>query len=155
MVDVRNNGGTIHDTVKFLGTGTVILHNGAQIRHYSVIEMSGGFLELKHGAILGFHSMVQATGKISIGEQTMIGPQCTLLASYHTPSFIPEEQRKLTPSTLSMGKNVWCGANVVFNHGIYVGDDSVIGANSFVNSNVEPRTIVFGNPAKFFRYKDE
>ena len=58
-VNVVNNSGTVHDTVKFLGTGTVILYPGAQIRHYSVIEMDNGKLELKAGAILGFFSMVQ------------------------------------------------------------------------------------------------
>lgn len=152
-IDVKNLGGKIHDTVILSGTGTIILHPGAQIRHYSVIEMNNGRLELFSGAILGFFTMVQCTGEMSVGVDTMIGPHCTLLASHHTMSFDPRVQRGLTRSILHIGENVWSGANVVFNDGIVVGNNSVIAANSFVNTNVEPNVVVGGSPAKFIKWK--
>ena len=37
--------------------------------------------------------------------------------------------------------------------GVKIGEGSVIGANSFVNSNVEPYSIVGGIPARVIRYR--
>lgn len=147
------NNGVVHDTVKLLGSGTVIVAPGAQIRHYSVIEMDNGRLELKAGAILGFFTMIQCTGEMIVREQTMIGPHCTLLASHHTMSSDMKVQRSLVRTSLDIGSNVWSGANVVFNDGIVVGNDSVIAANSFVNTNVPESVIFGGSPAKLIRGK--
>ena len=117
--------------------------------------MNEGRLELFPGAILGFFTMVQCTGEMTVGEQTMIGPHCTLLASHHTMSADMGVQRALVRSSLDIGYNVWSGANVVFNDGITVGHDSVIAANSFVNKDVPASSIVGGTPAKVIRGKYE
>ena len=34
-----------------------------------------------------------------------------------------------------------------------IGDGAVVGANSFVNKNVEPYSIVFGSPAQLYKYR--
>lgn len=147
------NSGRVHDTVQFLGSGTVIIENGAQIRHNSIIEMADGILKIGENSVLGFFTMVQGTGEIVIGKETMIGPHCTLLASYHEMSSNPNVQKKLIRSYLRIGSNVWSGASVTFNCGITVYDNAVIGANSFVNKDVSEGIIVAGSPAKFIRHK--
>jgi acetyltransferase-like isoleucine patch superfamily enzyme len=152
-INVQNNG-NIHDTVKFLGSGVVIISPGANIRHYSIVEMDNGYLFLGNNAVLGFHSMVQCTGTMSIGDNTMIGPQNTLLASYHRMSSDPAIQRALIRSYLTIKENVWSGANVVFNHGVTVWPNSVIGANSFVNYDIHTNSVFAGTPAKFIKHKD-
>ena len=50
-----------------------------------------------------------------------------------------------------IGNDVWIGQNVTVMPGVHVGDGAIIGANSTVASNVDPCTIVAGNPAKFIR----
>lgn len=47
-----------------------------------------------------------------------------------------------------IGNDVWIGQNVTILPGVHIGDGAIIGANSVVGSNVEPYTIVVGNPAK-------
>jgi acetyltransferase-like isoleucine patch superfamily enzyme len=155
MSVIITNNGIIHDTVKILGSGIVIVEYGAQIRHFSVIEMDTGYFHIRRDSILGYNSMVQATGIINIGINTLLGPHCVLLASYHQESFDPQIQKKLVRSELTIGNNVWSGANVVFNYGITVYDNSIIGANSFVNKTVDYGTVVAGSPAKFIRNKIE
>lgn len=155
LVNVTNNGGTIHDTVKFLGSGNVILHPGAQIRHYSVIEMCGGRLEIGPNSVLGFNTMVQCTGRIDIGNTVLLGPHSVLVASFHVMSVDPLVQKKITMSKIVFEDNIWGGANVTYNHGIVVHSNSVIGANSFVNSDVEEYAIVAGTPAKVIKYKND
>ena len=50
-----------------------------------------------------------------------------------------------------VGNDVWIGQNVTVMPGVNIGDGAIIGANSTVAKNVEPYTIVAGNPAKFIR----
>ena len=50
-----------------------------------------------------------------------------------------------------IGNDVWIGQNAVILPGVHVGDGAIIGANSVVGSEVEPYTIVAGNPAKPIR----
>jgi virginiamycin A acetyltransferase len=50
-----------------------------------------------------------------------------------------------------IGNDVWIGNNVTIMQGITVGDGVIIGTNSLVTKNVEPYTIVGGNPAKPIR----
>lgn len=50
-----------------------------------------------------------------------------------------------------IGNDVWIGQNVTILPGVHIGDGVIIGANSVVGSNVDPYTIVAGNPAKPIR----
>ena len=50
-----------------------------------------------------------------------------------------------------IGNDVWIGQNAVILPGVHIGDGAIIGANSVVGSDVEPYTIVAGNPAKELR----
>ena len=50
-----------------------------------------------------------------------------------------------------IGNDVWIGQNAVILPGVHIGDGAIIGANSIVGKNVEPYTIVVGNPAKVLR----
>ena len=50
-----------------------------------------------------------------------------------------------------VGNDVWIGQNVTILPGIHIGDGAIIGANSVVAGNVDPYTIVAGNPAKIIR----
>ena len=47
-----------------------------------------------------------------------------------------------------IGNDVWIGQNATILPGVHVGDGAIIGANSVVGSDIEPYTIVVGNPAK-------
>lgn len=47
-----------------------------------------------------------------------------------------------------IGNDVWIGQNALILPGVHIGDGAIIGANSVVGSDVEPYTIVAGNPAK-------
>ena len=50
-----------------------------------------------------------------------------------------------------IGNDVWIGQNAVILPGVHIGDGAIIGANSVVGSNVEPYTLVAGNPARVIR----
>ena len=52
-----------------------------------------------------------------------------------------------------IGNDVWIGQNATILPGVHIGDGAIIGANSVVGSDVEPYTIVIGNPAEAIRYR--
>jgi virginiamycin A acetyltransferase len=54
---------------------------------------------------------------------------------------------------VTIGNDVWIGANVTIMPGIKIGDGAVIANNSHVVKNVEPYSIVGGNPAKLIRHR--
>ena len=50
-----------------------------------------------------------------------------------------------------IGNNVWIGDNVIILSGVNIGDGAVLGAGSVVTKDVEPFSIVAGNPAKIIK----
>ena len=52
---------------------------------------------------------------------------------------------------VTIGNDVWVGANCVVIDGVIIGDGAIIAANSVVTKNVEPYSIVGGLPAKLIR----
>lgn len=50
-----------------------------------------------------------------------------------------------------IGNDVWIGNSATIMQGIKIGDGAIIGTNSLVTKDVEPYTIVGGNPAKEIR----
>ena len=62
-----------------------------------------------------------------------------------------------SPADLSLkgdtviGNDVWIGQNATIMPGVHIGDGAIIGANATVASDVEPYSIVAGNPARLIR----
>ena len=50
-----------------------------------------------------------------------------------------------------VGNDVWIGMNALIMPGVKIGDGAIIGANSVVTKNVEPYTVVGGNPATIIK----
>lgn len=50
-----------------------------------------------------------------------------------------------------IGNDVWIGHDVTIMPGVHVGDGAVIAAKAVVTKNVEPYTVVGGNPAKLIK----
>ena len=50
-----------------------------------------------------------------------------------------------------IGNDVWIGQNAVILPGVHIGDGAIIGANCVVGKNINPYTIVVGNPCREVR----
>ena len=53
--------------------------------------------------------------------------------------------------TTKIGNDVWIGNRAIVLQGVRIGDGAVIGAGAVVTKDVEPYTIVAGNPARVIR----
>ena len=74
----------------------------------------------------------------------------------HTNQHIFKFNGRGHPSTkgdVIIGNDVWIGNNVTIMSGVTIGDGVVIANNSHVVKNVEPYSLVGGNPAKLIKYR--
>lgn len=106
----------------------------------------------------------------TIGKFSSIGPRCqiglgkhpTNLHSTH-PIFYSSkppinlsflsENRFEEFGHISIGNDVWIGANVIVLDGVTIGDGAIVAAGSVVTKNVEPYAIVMGVPAKRSKFR--
>ncbi|MBO4327324.1 MAG: CatB-related O-acetyltransferase [Clostridia bacterium] len=109
-----------------------------------------------------------------IGDKLIIGKYCQIAAGVEfvmnganhqlnavtTFPFYTLEGWDMQPPELSdlpirgdtvVGNDVWIGQNALILPGVHIADGAIIGANSVVGSDVEPYTIVAGNPARPLR----
>ena len=52
---------------------------------------------------------------------------------------------------ITVGNNVWIGANVTVLPRVSIGDDAVIGAGSVVTKNIPSGVLAAGNPCRVIR----
>ena len=82
---------------------------------------------------------------ISIGEHTSLGPRVVILA--HDAA----TKRGLGCSLIrrvSIGSHVFIGAGAIVLPGVTIGDGAIVGAGAVVRRDVEPGSLVIGNPAE-------
>lgn len=58
-----------------------------------------------------------------------------------------------TKGDVIIGNDVWIGSDVTIMSGVTIGDGAVIANNSHVVKDVEPYTLVGGNPAKYIKHR--
>lgn len=90
-------------------------------------------------------------GKISIGNDCLIGPNVQLLAVSHDVDPQSRLAKHNYVDDITIGNNVWMGAGVIILAGVTIGDNAVIGAGSVVTKNVDKQSFYGGNPAQKVR----
>jgi acetyltransferase-like isoleucine patch superfamily enzyme len=85
----------------------------------------------------------------SIGMRTMIFAHASHWSPY-LKSFYPR-----TTAPVTIGKGCWIAPGCIILPGVTVGENSVVGSGSVVIKNVEPCTVVAGNPARFIKKLEE
>ncbi|WP_066161428.1 CatB-related O-acetyltransferase [Aliarcobacter skirrowii] len=73
--------------------------------------------------------------------------------SQKTSSSYNNYKQSLNTKNTAIGHDVWIGYRAIIMPGVTVGDGAIIGAASIVTKDVEPYSIVVGNPAKVIKYR--
>jgi acetyltransferase-like isoleucine patch superfamily enzyme len=109
-------------------------------------------LELRVGAnvFVNHGCTLNDMGGIEIGDDTMIGPNVSLLTSGH-PTAVAGRRRGITIAPIRVGVDVWIGAGATVLGGVTVGDGAVVAAGAVVTHDVPPATLVAGVPARAIR----
>jgi len=108
-------------------------------------------LEIGNNSVIGVNCFL--AGKVSIGENVMIGPNVSIPGSSHnfSKTDIPMIHQSDIVKGTCIEDDVWIGANSVILDGVTIGKGSIVAAGSVVTKNVLEYSIVAGVPAKLIR----
>lgn len=70
-----------------------------------------------------------------------------------TITTFPGPVEPICKGDITICNDVWLGTNTTVMAGVTIHNGAVVGAGSIVTKDVEPYTIIAGNPAKFIRYR--
>lgn len=97
-------------------------------------------------------TMFDATERIEVGDDTMIGPGCYI--TDHDHGFAPNQRvrdQPLVSLPTRIGKDCWLGAHVTVLKGVTIGDGAIIAAGAVVTKDVPPGSVAAGVPARVIR----
>ena len=103
-------------------------------------------LKMGKNVDIGAFSYLNAKHGIYIEDEVQLGSHC----SVYTISTIDNKN-----GPIALKKNCRIGSHSVVMPGVTVGENSVIGAFSFVNKDIPPNSVAFGIPAKVVRSLDD
>lgn len=101
--------------------------------------------------VINYNCVILDTSPVYIGENAFIAPGVCIACAGHA---IDAKQRALgigTSSPITIGRDVWIGANAVICGGVKIGDGSIIGAGSIVTKDIPAGVIAVGNPCRAIR----
>nr|MBS0021395.1 acyltransferase [Gammaproteobacteria bacterium] len=132
-------------------TNNLCIGRGSQIGSFTKIKATAGRVvigkrvDIATGCFLG-----GMPGGLVIGDDCLIGPNCTLLSGNYNYTRIDQTIREQGHSSKGtrIGDNVWIGSGSVIADGSDIAHGSVIAPNSVVLGKIPGNSIVQGNPAK-------
>lgn len=112
-------------------------------------------ISIGENTTIGYHTFIFSSKSISIGKDCLIAPFVYIVDSNHgIDKSMKINMQQNTSKEITIGNDVWVGSNVTILGGVKIGDGAVIGANSLVNKDIEPYTIVAGNPIRFIKNRE-
>lgn len=91
--------------------------------------------------------LMMSAGGITIEDEAMIAANVQLISNNHDL----DNRSIITCRPIRICRRAWIGAGATILPGVTVGENSVVGAGSVVTHDVEPNTVVAGNPARLIR----
>ena len=91
--------------------------------------------------------LMMSAGGITIEDEAMIAANVQLISNNHDL----DNRSIITCRPIRICCRAWIGAGATILPGVTVGENSVVGAGSVVTHDVEPNTVVAGNPARLMR----
>jgi len=99
-------------------------------------------LKLSENTDIGAFTYINAKYGVEIEENVQIGSHCSI----YSWSTIDNKKGKIV-----IKKNACIGSHCIIMPGITVGENSIIGAFSFVNRNIPSNVVAFGIPANIVK----
>ena len=107
-------------------------------------------ITLGNNVYIGQEAYWTGAGGIEIQDNVMIGPYSRILSynhNYNSTEYLPYDNKEILKK-VTIEQNSWIGIGVFISPGVTIGEGAIVAMGSVVVKNVEPLTIVGGNPAK-------
>jgi len=106
---------------------------------------------------MGHRCTLACIDSLIIGNKVMIGNDVYIADhghEYRNPDMAIIDQPVTEPKQTTIENESWIGASSIIMPGVRIGQHAVVGAGSIVTKDVEPFTVVVGNPAKMIKKYD-
>lgn len=159
-------GENVKDKLKYCGKD-VRLYQLAKIELPQFVEIDdhciifdfaflNGRKSLKIGkyCCITWHCVLEGGANIRLGDRVFLGPGSKLLSStydfngLYTSQLLPEGAYNIRYGDITLEDDAYIGAGTVVMPGVTIGEGALVGANAFVNKDLEPWGIYVGAPAK-------
>lgn len=119
---------------------------------HSPFRCDFGFnIHIGNNFIGNFNLSILDEARVSIGNNVMIGPNCSLITITHALDAAQRNDGVMKAKPITIGNNVWIASNVAILPGVTIGDNSVIGAGSVVTKDIPANVLAVGTPCGVFR----
>ena len=121
------------------------------IESYSCINNAVGDVVIGDHTRIGLHNTI--IGPVTIGSHVNLAQGITVTALNHNFE-APErhiDEQGVSTQQVTIGDDIWIGANAVVLPGVTVGNHCVIAAGAVVTKDVPPHSLVAGVPAKIIK----
>ena len=145
--------GNISKFIRFLLVKNIFLKVGKNINIENRVWFGSGS-KIKIGDNSGIGSFCLLRGKITIGKNTMMGPEVIILTKNHKFDRIDipmVQQGFQDEKEVIIEDDVWIGTRAIILPGVRICKGSVIGAGAVVTKDVAPYSIMGGVPAKLIK----
>lgn len=131
-----------------------------------LFQQAGRGINIEHGASFGRGHQIKIGdrsglgincrlhGPITLGRDVMMGPEVLIYARDHkfSDTGVPMIDQGFSEAReVVIEDDVWIGARAVILSGVRIGTGSIVAAQTVVTKNVEPFSIVAGNPGRIVR----
>lgn len=115
----------------------------------------GYHIHMKDHVFINHNCVMLDGADITIGNHVFIGPNCGFHTAGH-PCDVEQRNAGLEYAyPITIGDNVWIGANVTVLAGVTIGNNSIIGAGSVVTKDIPDHVIAVGNPCRIMKKMDD
>jgi acetyltransferase-like isoleucine patch superfamily enzyme len=128
-------------------TGRIVLGDRVQFETGISLTVGGdATIDIGDRVYINNAARIGALARVEIGARSMLAAEVSIMDSnFHTLD------GSVGTEPVVIGERVWLGLRSMVLPGVTVGDGAVVAAGSVVARDVEPATLVAGNPARVVR----
>lgn len=134
----------------FLRTFVAKLDEGAMINSPFYMEFAN-HLEMGRNSFINYDCIMLNNAMVKLGDNVLVGPKVSFYTAMHPIDAKQREQWLVYAKPITVEDNVWIGGSATILGGVTIGKNAIVGAGAVVTKDVEPNTIVVGNPARVLR----
>ena len=101
--------------------------------------------------LANYHVCILDRAPVVIGDTVMLAPNVVITTSNHPMDAEGRRNQLGIAKPVTIGNDVWIGANAVILPGVTIGNNVVVAAGAVVNKDIPDNTLVAGVPARRIR----
>jgi dTDP-4-amino-4,6-dideoxy-D-glucose acyltransferase len=148
-------GVLIDADARIVGSRRIRIGAHARVDAFCVLSAGDGGIAIGDHVHVAAHCFLAGAARIELGDFSGVSGRTSIYSSTDdfsglslTGPTVPDELRRVDSRPVRVGRHVIVGAGSVILPGVTLHDGAAVGAMSLVRGDVEPFTIVAGNPAR-------